>query len=178
MNRAAALAYLTAEFGASTNPYLTLAGVTIEDDGPVAGIIDTALLRLGTAYADLATAAPTNALAYRATLRYEALVWLWNNINDLPRSAKVGAGQGVSVDATYWRSEFAPKIELARKDAAAQGVNLPSLTSDGLIAAAYASGITRADVQARERDTGLVAPFFSRTTGSNPPGYEQEYRHG
>lgn len=132
MNRAAALAYLTAEFGTSTAPYLTLAGVPLTDTGAVAGIIDTALLRLGTDYSDLAAAAPTNALAYRATLRYEALVWLWNNINDLPRSAKVGAGQGVSVDATNWRQEFAPKIELARKDAAAQGVLLPPVgATDG-----------------------------------------------
>lgn len=128
MNRAAAVVYLTNEFGASTNPYLTLAGVTIADSGPVGGIIDSALLRLGTDYNALASAAPTNALAYRATLRYEALVWLWNNINDLPRSAKVGAGQGVSVDATNWRQEFAPKIELARKDARAQGVELPPVT--------------------------------------------------
>ena len=132
MNRSQALAYLTAEFGASTNPYLTLAGVALTDTGPVAGIIDSALLRLGTAYSDLATTEPTNTLGYRATLRYEALVWLWNNINDLPRSAKVGAGQGVSVDATNWRAEFAPKIELARKDAAANGVDLPSITdADG-----------------------------------------------
>ena len=127
MNRGQATQYLTNEFGASTAPYLTLAGVTIADSGAVGGIIDSALLRLGTEYADLATAAPANALAYRATLRYEALVWLWNNINDLPRSAKVGAGQGVSVDATSWRQEFAPKIELARKDAAAQGVTLPPI---------------------------------------------------
>ena len=127
MNRSQALAYLVSEFGASTNPYLTLAGVALTDTGPVAGIIDSALLRLGTAYSDLATAEPTNTLGYRATLRYEALVWLWNNINDLPRSAKVGAGQGVSVDATNWRQEFAPKIELARKDAAANGVTLPAI---------------------------------------------------
>lgn len=127
MDRAAAVVYLTNEFGASTNPYLTLAGVTIADSGPVGGIIDSALLRLGTAYSDLATAEPANTLAYRAVLRYEALVWLWNNINDLPRSAKVGAGQGVSVDATNWRAEFAPKIELARKDAAANGVTLPPI---------------------------------------------------
>lgn len=125
MNRAAALSFLVQEFGSSTAPYLTLAGVTLADSGPVAGIIDSALLRLGTAYSDLATAAPSNALAYRATLRYEALVWLWNNINDLPRAAKVGAGQGVSVDATKWRDEFAAKIELARKDASANGVDLP-----------------------------------------------------
>ena len=132
MDRTAALAYLTAEFGSSTAPYLTLAGVTLADSGPVGGIIDSALLRLGTAYSDLGTTQPTNTLAYRATLRYEALVWLWNNVNDLPHAAKVGAGQGVSVDATNWRAEFAPKIELARRDAAANGVDLPFVTdSDG-----------------------------------------------
>lgn len=132
MDRTAALAFLTNEFGASTNPYLVLAGVTLTDSGPVQGIIDAALLRMGTAYTALATAEPENTLAYRAVLRYEALVWCWNNINDLPRSAKVGAGQGVSVDATNWRAEFAPKIELARRDASAQDVELPSVTdSDG-----------------------------------------------
>ncbi len=130
MNRVAALAYLTAEFGSSTAPYLTLAGVTLADSGPVGGIIDSALLRLGTAYSDLATTEPTNALAYRATLRYEALVWCWHNVNDFPHAGKVGAGQGVSVDLTSWREEFAAKIELARRDAALNGVSLPSVTED------------------------------------------------
>lgn len=130
MNRQAALAYLTAEFGSSNAPYLTLAGVTLADSGPVGGIIDSALLRLGTVYSDLATAQPTNALAYRATLRYEALVWCWHNVNDFPHAGKVGAGQGVSVDLTDWRKEFGPKIELARKDAAANGVTLPPVGDD------------------------------------------------
>lgn len=129
MNRAAAVVYLQNEFGASTNPYLTLAGVSITDTGAVGGIIDSALLRLGTAYGDLATAAPTNALAYRAVLRYEALVWCWNNVNDFPHAGKVNAGQGVGVDLTNWRAEFAAKIELARKDASSQGVELPSVTA-------------------------------------------------
>lgn len=132
MDRAAALLYLRNQYGASTTPYLTLAGLTIADEGPVADIIDSALLRMGVAYEDVATGLSTDTLAYRAVLRYEALVWCWHNINDLPRSAKVGAGQGVSVDATNWRAEFAPKIELARRDASAQGIDLPSVTdSDG-----------------------------------------------
>jgi len=129
MDREAALAYLVAQYGTSTAPYLTLAGVALTDTGAVAGIIDSALLRLGVGYSDLASAAPSNALAYRAVLRYEALVWLWDNINDLARSGKIGAGQGIGTDLTSWRQEFAPKIELARKDAAAQGISLPSVTS-------------------------------------------------
>lgn len=132
MDRAAALAYLIARYGASTTPYLTIAGVTLADSGPVGDIIDSALLRMGIAYADLPTGDPDNVLAYRAVLRYEALAWCWDNANDFPHAGKVGAGQGVSVDLTDWRKEFAPKIELARKDASAQGIDLPSVTdSDG-----------------------------------------------
>lgn len=130
MNRSQALAYLTAEFGSSTNPYLTLAGVTLADSGPVGGIIDAALLRLGTAYAELPTATRADALAYRAVLRYEALSWIWNNINDLTHAANVGAGQGVTVDATAWRTELPAKIELARRDATAQGVWMPASSGD------------------------------------------------
>lgn len=129
MNRSAAIAYLTTEFGSSTAPYLALAGVELVDSGPVGGIVDAALLRSGVAYADLPTATVDNALAFRAVLRYEALIWLWNNLNDLTRSAKVGAGQGITVDATAWRQELPAKIALARIDARAQGVDLPETSA-------------------------------------------------
>ncbi len=134
MDRAAALTYLAAEFGSSTSPYLSIAGISVIDDtGPVQLILNSAYLRMGVAYADLGMAAVADAdvLAFLAVLRYETLRWLWNNINDLVHSGKIGAGQGVSTDLTDWRKEFMAKIAAARAEAFALGVVLPLLELSG-----------------------------------------------
>jgi hypothetical protein len=133
MDRAGALAYIEAEFGSSATPYLRLAGVTVDDTGPVASILNSAFLRMGVAYSALGTASidDLNALAFMAVLRYETLRWLWNNLNGLLDRAKVGAGQGVSVDATVWRQEFRSKIEAAAVEALSYGIVLPGLELTG-----------------------------------------------
>lgn len=126
MNRAAATTYLTTMYGASTSPYLVMAGIALTDTGTLATVIDDALLALGTAYGDLATAAPSNVRGYRATLRYMALRTCWANLNQMALIGRVGAGGGVSVDSVDWRRGIPQQMTEAWADANANGVTLPS----------------------------------------------------
>lgn len=126
MNRATALSYLATMYGVSTSPYLTLAGIALTDTGTLATVIDDALLAVGVSYGDLATAAPSNARGYRATLRYMALRACWANLNQMALIGRVGAGEGVSVDSVDWRKQIPAQMAEARAEAAASGVALPS----------------------------------------------------
>lgn len=127
MNRAAALAYLNAQYGASTSPYLVMAGIALTDTSTLATIIDDALLALGVDYASLATAAPSNVRGYRATLRYMALRTCWANLNQMALIGRVAAGAGVSVDSVDWRKSIPQQMAEAWADASANDVDLPAL---------------------------------------------------
>lgn len=128
MNRAAAIAYLTDLYGSSRSPYLTMAEIALTDTANgLAAVIDDALLAIDVAYSDLATAAPSNVRAYRATLRYMALRKAWGNLNQMPLIGKVGAGTGVSVDSVDWRKQIPAQMVEAQAEAISLGVDLPSI---------------------------------------------------
>jgi hypothetical protein len=129
MNRSAALTYLTALYGASTSPYLTLTGIALTDtDDGLKAVIDDALLAVGTAYADLATAQPSDTRQYRAALRFYALDFAWQNLNSTKLLDKAKAGD-VEVASVEWRKH----LKAARDDAAAvaQSLGVDVLAANG-----------------------------------------------
>jgi hypothetical protein len=122
MNRAAALAYLTSLYGSSQAPYLELAGVPLTDTADGVGVvIDEALLAIGTAYADLATAVPTAVMNYRAALRFYALDFAWSNINSPKFLDKAKAGD-VEIASVEWRKHLKAARDEARDELISLGV--------------------------------------------------------
>jgi hypothetical protein len=125
MNRAAAVQYLTNQFGASTESLITRMAIPTTDDGAMAAIVDDALLALGVADGDLATGDPSNTLGYRATLRYMALRFAIANLNNTELLGTVASGTD-RISTEEWRRSLTAQLQSAWAEAVGYGVSLPN----------------------------------------------------
>ena len=116
MNRTAAVEYLTGQYGSGANNLLALADVGLTDEsGGLKEIIDDALLMMGTAYGDLATAQPGDAVGYRAALRYVALTRIIAGLNAKTQQGVVQAGTGISLDVREWIKRLMTQLALEKR---------------------------------------------------------------
>ncbi len=132
MNRVAATTYLTGMYGTGANNLLALADIPATDtSGGLAQPIDDALLLAGVAYADLASGAPTETLAYRAALRYTTLKRIIAGLNAKSQMGVAQVGQGVSLDVRDWIKRLQGDLLIAAAEARAYGLNISIDGSSG-----------------------------------------------
>jgi hypothetical protein len=134
MNRAAAVTYLTGLYGSGANALLSLADMTGEDTtGNLKEPIDDALLLMGTAYDDLATATVTSTIpGYLAALRYTALRRIIAGLNAKSQQGVAQVGQGVSLDVREWIKRLQGELAAAAAEARQEGVAIGILDTSGM----------------------------------------------
>lgn len=122
MNRATATTYLVGSFGSGANNLLAAADIVPTDtSGGLTEPIDDALLLLGVGVDDLDTTEPTDALAYRACLRYTTLKRILAGLGAKVHM-DVEAGDGVSLKGSQLVAKVERLLAVAATEALAVGV--------------------------------------------------------
>lgn len=165
LSRANAVTYLTGQYGTGADSFLVLANIGLTDvSGGLKEIIDDAFLAAGVTFSALAgaTIADTDVSDTLALLRFTALRKVYSSLNapELRGDLKIG-----DIALSGLVDNVKDLLTLEFSDLKSRG-----LIAAGPSAAAFLGGHSVADSDARDLDTGITQPFFTRQTGNNPFG--------